>query len=371
MAKHRSAASRAALLKASRDKRSGGGFTLSGAREMARSISPKGSEFLVREIVAYTVTKIFHAPLAWPTDCETFWVRIPGGTPEYSATLTGKLRRYLQDISEVGQIGKSPSLRETVEKLEKQSGNSSPAYLVVEERGKVSGCRMDRGECWQALDSVGGGVVIFKTTDGAWPTLNDRVEQDTATLAAMRIIEMADHPFEQHTRDVCFVTDRGETAHPLSMGINIAYGGARSLKVIVEREITNWAEQLGENINRLLQVNKDPEVSELLSAIRLDKARDDEYFRLWYLRLWQALVDVGIHGKDQAIKARLELLKTKQRWKDLTEHRVAIAHWWTEKVDYSMVQDLHRFAVEVAGYIIEEDKKGPKRSKRSSGDKAE
>ena len=52
------------------------------------------------------------------------------------------------------------------------------------------------------------------------------------------------------------------------------------------------------------------------------------------------------------MKDHLERLRTQQRWKDLTEHRVAIAHWWTERVDYKKVADLHRFAVEVADYII-------------------
>ena len=52
------------------------------------------------------------------------------------------------------------------------------------------------------------------------------------------------------------------------------------------------------------------------------------------------------------MKDRLARLKTEQRWKDLTKRRVAIAHWWTERVDYEKVADLHRFAVEVADYIV-------------------
>ena len=136
------------------------------------------------------------------------------------------------------------------------------------------------------------------------------------------------------------------------MEINVAYGGLRSTKRIAGRMVSEWANQLGQNADQLLRVSIDSAVNELLAAIRLDKARDEEHFRLWYLRLWQALVDVGLYCEKQAVKDHLEGLKTQQRWKDLTEHRVAIAHWWTETVDYEKVADLHRFAVEVADYIV-------------------
>ena len=144
MAKHRKPASRAALRKASQEKKPGGGLALGGARLMAEAFNPKGSEFLVREIVAYTVTKIFHAPVNWPDECDTFWARIPGETPEYSATLTGELRNYLEHASKLGQFANDPGLRESVENVEKRAGAKS-TYLVVEERGQITGCMMDQG----------------------------------------------------------------------------------------------------------------------------------------------------------------------------------------------------------------------------------
>ena len=136
------------------------------------------------------------------------------------------------------------------------------------------------------------------------------------------------------------------------MEMNVAYGGLRSTKRIAGGMVSEWVNQLGQNADQLLRVSIDSAVNELLAAIRLDKARDEEHFRLWYLRLWQALVDVGLYCEKQAVKDHLEGLKTQQRWKDLTEHRVAIAHWWTETVDYEKVADLHRFAVEVADWTL-------------------
>ena len=351
MGKHRKPASRTALRKASQEKKPGGGLALGGARLMAEGLNPEGSEFLVREIVAYNATKIFHAPVSWPEESDDSWVRIQGDAPEYSATLTGKLKDYLENGSKLGQFAKDPGLRETVEDVEKRAGTKS-TYLVVEERGQVTECTMDRGECWQGPDGGRDGVVIFKTSGGVWPTFSEQVERDTALLAAMRTMTRAPHPFELHTRSVCYITDQGEPAHPMTVEMNVAYGGFRSTKPITRGMVAEWASQLGENAERLRRASVDPAVNELLAAIRLDKARDEEHFRLWYLRLWQALVDVGLYCELQAVKDHLEGLKTQQRWKKLTEHRVAIAHWWTERVDYEKVADLHRLAVEVADYIL-------------------
>ena len=159
------------------------------------------------------------------------------------------------------------------------------------------------------------------------------------------------HPFELHVRSVCFITNKGEPAHPMVIKMNVAYGGARVIKQIPSGSVVEWANQLVDNAERLRRAITDPAVNELLAAIRLDKAGDEEYFRLWYLRLWQALVDVGLYCELEEVRNRLMVLKEQQRWKDLSKHRATIAHWSTDIVDYGKVDDLHRFAVEVADFI--------------------
>lgn len=318
---------------------------------MAEAFNSDGSGFLVRDIVAYNVTKVFHAPVTWPERSGRWWVRIPEETPVYSATLTGELKNYLENASKLGQFAIDPGLRETVAKIEKRAGTTNSTYLVVEERGQITGCRMDQGECWLGPDGGRDGVVIFKVMGGAWPMFNEHVDRDEALLTAMRTITRVSHPFEMEARSVCYVTDQGEPAHPIAMEMSIAYGGARVTKGIANGDIETWAEQLGEYAERLSWASTDPAVRELLAAIRLDKSGEEEHFRLWYLRLWQALVDVGLYCQNHSVRNHLEGLKVQQRWKELTEHRVAIAHWWTERVDYKRVQELHRFAVEVADFI--------------------
>ena len=287
----------------------------------------------------------------WPSEFGKSWVRVPAGTREYSATLTCDLKHYLANGSKIGQFERDPGLRETVEDVERRSGAES-TYLVVEEQGQITDCRMDRGECWQGPDCGMAGVVIVKYRGGAWPTFREQVERDTALLTAMRTMTKTSHPFELHARSVCYTTDHGETAHPVTMEMSVAYGGVRVTRQVGGGTVGDWAERLGGRAELLLSASLDPSVNELIASIRLDKAKGEEHFRLWYLRLWQALVDVGLYCKMQEVREHLEALKTQQRWKGLTDHRVAIAHWWTEVVDYEKVADLHRFAVEVADYIM-------------------
>ena len=62
---------------------------------MAHFLNPENSEFLVRDIVAYNATRIFHAPMTWRDENGSSWARLPDSTPEYAATVTGFLTQYL------------------------------------------------------------------------------------------------------------------------------------------------------------------------------------------------------------------------------------------------------------------------------------
>ena len=73
MAKHRNPKLRAALLKASEEEEPAGGIFLGEAGRLAQVLNPDATEFLVREIVAYKATRIFHAPVIWPAEEGDAW----------------------------------------------------------------------------------------------------------------------------------------------------------------------------------------------------------------------------------------------------------------------------------------------------------
>ena len=329
-------------------------MTLAGARMIAKNLNSGQSDFLKREIVSYSITKVFHAPVNWPSEHACHWIRISGGTHEYSATLTSDPARYLKNSSVLGQYNNDPGLQEQVDGFEGKHGKGS-SYLTIEESGQVIECVMDEGECWENPDELGGGVVIFKISGRPWPKFSEKTEWDISLLTSMRMRTHVSHPFELYARSVLFITDCGEPAHALNVEMSVSYGGLRVTKPIPDGELSKWADDTGQAAERLRIVSTDSAIRELLAATRLDEAKDDEYFRLWYLRLWQAMEDISRYCLMPDVKRHMRKLKGTERWAELTSHRRAIAHWHTARVDYGKVQDLHNFAIELSEYILQID----------------
>ena len=352
MGKQKNPEKRAELLRSSQEEKSNGDVTLAAAKLMAQSINPNAADFLTRKIVGYYAIRIFHAPFSSPDNCTSAWERIPGMEAEYSATLTSHLEKYLED----GRANKTypvPSgLREAIDKLVKGSGNNS-IYLVIEEHGSVDNCVMNQGECWEANIGDYDSVYIFKTTDGAWPNVQEQEETDAALLAAIRTMTKATHPFELHARSLQYVTDKNEFSRSIEGKFNIAYGGVRRISSLHNFDMVSCANYISGKVAQLQKASSDQAIRELLYAVRLDKSRDDEYFRLWYLRLHQALVDLGIYCQNSDLKDYLDKLRKEKRWKELNDHRNAIAHYETGRADYQKISDLHRFAIEVLNHVWE------------------
>ena len=151
------------------------------------------------------------------------------------------------------------------------------------------------------------------------------------------------------------MTDKNEFTRSIEGKLNIAYGGARVISSLDNTEVSSWAKNIAGRVAQLQNASSDQAIHELLYAVRLDKSRDDEYFLLWYLRLHQALVDLGTYCQNSGLKDYLEKLRKEQRWKELKNHRHAIAHFETGRADYQKICDLHRFALEVLDHVWKTD----------------
>lgn len=342
---------RAELLRSSQEEKSNGDITLAAAKLMAQSLNANASDFLTRKIVGYYAIRIFHAPFALPDHCPSAWELIPGMGTGYSATLTSHLDKFIEEGRVNNIFPVSPGFRETVENLAKSHLNNS-IHLVIEEHGSVDNCILDHGECWEGSSDDYASVYIFKTSDGAWPNVQEQEETDTALLAAIRTMTRKTHPFELHARSLQYVTDKHEFTISIEGKLNIAYGGLRAISSLNNSDVGSWAKKISGKAAKLRQASSNQAIRELLYAVRLDKSRDDEYFRLWYLRLHQALVDLGAYCQDPVLKDHLDTLRKEQRWQELNEHRHAIAHHWTERADYRKISDLHKLATEILDQIV-------------------
>ena len=89
-----------------------------------------------------------------------------------------------------------------------------------------------------------------------------------------------------------------------------------------------------------------PQIAELMEALLLDRSKDDKYFRLWYLRLWQALNDARKLIRVNEFRSG-EIVAGKKTINELRNYRNEIAHWWTGRLDYSYADDIQRTVVKL------------------------
>ena len=270
-----------------------------------------------------------------------------------SAILTHELAKYLNEISDQDQYRSSPGLRERVASLDRRHGDSS-VFLVIEQAGSIEKCTLNRGECFYGKVSEDQeGLILARTKDGAWPEIHEAVDFENKVLAVVRARTKTLHPYEFHAKSVCYVTDSGEIGIPLEPSINVSYGGFRVAKVIPNENVDQWGAEFQHSMDRVDTFEQNAALTELLFAIRLDSAKDDSFMRLWYLRLWQALVDFGIVFKENSsIGSELVRMSRGLEWNEITKHRTAVAHWQTELIDYKMVGRIHEYALTVIDLVV-------------------
>ena len=323
---------RALERKASRKLRDDGYLTLAWTRTLAE----KGSPILERHIVGYRSTTIFASPFSWTNPTNVDWIGVASSTIDgttCSAILTHDLAKYLSEISGQDHYRSSPGLREQVASLEKTHGDSR-AFLVFEQAGSLTKCTLNQGECFYGKVSENqDGLILVRTVDGAWPEMRETVDFQNKVLAVVRTRTKSLHPYELHAHSLCYVTDDGEIGIPLAFTINLVYGGFRTATLIPEDDVEEWGAEFQLSLDRMDAFQQNAAMSELLVAIRLDSAKDEEFMRLWYLRLWQALVDFGMVFKNTSIGPELVRMSMAQEWQEINAHRTAIAHWQTELID--------------------------------------
>ena len=83
-----------------------------------------------------------------------------------------------------------------------------------------------------------------------------------------------------------------------------------------------------------------------MEAVLLDRSKDDKCFRLWYLRLWQALMDARKLIRVSKFTPG-EIVAGKKTINELHDYRDRIAHWWTGRLDASHADDIQRTVVKL------------------------
>ena len=351
---------RASVLASLEPKHEGGGTT----HAATLAAGPLGGIATVCTITHYCRTTVFeypgcHLSTAAPVpplmiaDDEAFRAAVVSDLPAYFQQ--DVFPHYVVDVS----------LRDGVDHvyrnvLIRSKSPNPPIFLVTEEYKTIPTTQFANGECflideWRdgAALIVGGrkgkrALLAFKTINGAWPDFSRDSHAVNTVLAAVKVEQNVTHHLNELCSRSCFVSDDKRAVYMTELTMSVSYGGVRVSSPVDADGLRGKVAGVRSIYDGLRQDSlMTPQVAELIDAILLDKTQDDAHFRLWYLRLWQAVVDAKrILGRPQ-LEDDANTIAGNLTAVQLKEYRDRIAHWWTGNVDFSFVTGIQQTVQEL------------------------
>ena len=281
-------------------------------------------------------------------------------TDGFRAVIVSDIQKYFESVSDSQHYSIDLSLRVGVKNLWEKKSNECrpsevPVFIVMEEVRSTPETPMNKGECFIADEGLmlekgrpGKDIIIaVQTIDGSWPDSSVDLESVNAVLTAIKVEQNITYHIKELVSCFCYVNADWQPVYPIKPRVNIGYGGLRVDSKLCADDIQTKADRIRKIICGLKADRQKPEISELIDAILLEDSQDDKYFRLWYLRLWQAAKDASSYLGFRQFENRNSPLNGNSSPRQQTEHRNAIAHWWTGKVDFSYVSDLQKTVLEM------------------------
>lgn len=323
-----------------------GGVTMYGAKAMATGLGGTPSACTIS---GYYRTSVFEYPASYSGghvshvvySADTIRAAIVSNLPRYFRRSASP--HFLLDVSVGSRV--NDEYRKAVEQARGKGRSRLPLFLVVEESVDTPAITLSGRQCYSIDEVIDGRQIIvggrtgektllaIKTVDGAWPdTSTDprAINATNAVLVAVKSeLKATDHMAELCNVD-CFVTDDERAVYPLMPTMT---GTARVTRSIESTDLAQGAGKIASMLTAMLS-DSEQVVPELLDSLVLGESQSDEYLRLWYLRLWEALEEAKAHLRGGPTP-------------DLTKHRNAIAHWHTATIDHRCLQQLQHRALEL------------------------
>ena len=329
------------------------GMTLAGAKAMASGVNGMRCECT---IAGYHRTSIFEYPVAYRGKDVCHIVHSSGNL---RVAIVSDLSRYFRAKQERSHYAIDVSLRHGVGeaharalKAKEKNESVRTLFLVVEESVDVEATILNGGECYIVDETIDGqpiveggrdghqALVAFNTTDGVWPTFSVDRHRINVVLTAVKTERgvSSDHIDEVYGCD-CLVTCDGRCVY------YVVPSASAALRVIGP---VDDARRMATELASVLQgmmLESDPAMLEVFDATISKETQDDEYLRLWYLRLWQALEDAKRQlGYPQLFNLQTVLAGDRTP-AELRRYRNDVAHWFTGRMDANVLVDLQRTAI--------------------------
>ena len=333
-----------------------GGFTTHAAAKMAEGI---GGVLTTCTITGHHQTFIFELPGCYLVAEGTVGAHVIYSADGFTAAVVSDLLAYFEHGGTTStHYALDVSLREEVARVYEQerlqqSDPQVPIFLVVEQQEQVPTTTLDK-ECFVVDGShLQGGkkgdqaLLAIRTVDGSWPDFSPDTHAVNLVLAAVKVEQNLTCYIIEHCAKSCFVTDEGRAVATIAPRMDIVYGGLRVESRLEEKDLEIKVDRIRlalEGIQR--DATAKPQIAELMEAVLLDRSKDDKYFRLWYLRLWQALMDARKLIRVSKFTPG-EIVAGKKTINELHDYRDRIAHWWTGRLDASHADDIQRTVVKL------------------------
>ena len=337
-----------------------GGFTKVAAERM---VGPFGGQRAECTVTTYCRTSIFEYPGAHLEEAvpphivyshNEIKVAIVSDLPRYFDQCPAGCLHYSIDVSLRADV--RSAYENAFARASRQPGPRAPLFLVIEEYPEVPRIELNSGECF-AIDEFQNGEAVFeggregkrslvavKTIDGSWPDFQPDTHTINVVLAAVKALQNFAHHIEEVYSCSCFVDSEGQAIGIITPRISVE--PQPEVKCLQAGQLQDRANALSSMLQTMM-LDSEPAAAELFDSIILDNNRDDSYLRLWYLRLWQALEDAGRHLGCRQPSNKNTIIAGTSTLKELYGHRNEIAHWYTGKIDFSLLNDLQYTTTEL------------------------
>ena len=346
------------------EKKPSGGLTTYAAELM---FARRGGTAAVCTISHYCQTTVFKYPGCHLTSEKPDVHEVICEDEAFRAAVVSDLTAYFQENpSGFPHYAIDVSLRDGVdrvcrEKAGQEASPNVPIFLVIEQYESVPATTFESGECFlideyrdgQAV--IEGGregeraLLVVRTINGAWPDFSPTMQAVNTVLAAVKVEQDVTRHIDELYSCSCFVSDDRQAVYTFHPTMNIGYCGANVSSTVVDakglRDKVTGVRSIYDGLRRDSVTM--PQVAELVDSVLLDNTQDDRYFRLWYLRLWQAVVDAKRLLGQPKFEDDPNTIAGKLTPKKFKQHRHNIAHWWTGKVDFSFVTGIQQTVLEL------------------------
>ena len=274
--------------------------------------------------------------------------------PAYFEQNAAETLHYSIDVSLRAAV--HSTYEKAVEEANRQAHPKVPLFLVIEECAEVPPTALNSGECFTIEEYRDGEALIeggregektlgaIKTGDGSWPDFHTDMHAVNAVLTAVKVEQDFIHHIEKLYSCSCFVSREGQAVYILSP--TLGRPSLQTMSRLESRDIREKADRI-ESMLQAMMSDSEPAAPELFDSMVLDKTKNDGYFRLWYLRLWQAVDDAARHLGYPQLFNRSEVIAGKRTPKELKDYRRKIAHWYTGRIDFSQLNALQYTAMEL------------------------